>query len=236
VYVVRQHHHAGLKPSLVSLAGKEHRKTMKSEYQINPVIGKLLENNTLEQPLVIEGYIGAVEQDVVRIYKNINTSAFFDVPKDSILHSMDIADGQQIGRVRVYIKPSAQIRSVSVRVFTGAQFSKDISEKCDALVRRMSRVLRPDSVLSESREIMDGMMEALKTARKLQLITHNGISAAPNNEEYCNDLNYLEFTIFWLITHRDLSDEQLSEVRDIHRDVLDLCKEADCRCKNAGPV
>jgi hypothetical protein len=208
---------------------------MKSEYQINPVIGKLLENNTLEQPLVIEGYIGAVEQDVVRIYKNINTSAFFDVPKDSILHSMDIADGQQIGRVRVYIKPSAQIRSVSVRVFTGAQFSKDISEKCDALVRRMSRLLRRDSVLSESREIMDGMMEALKTARKLQLITHNSISAAPN-EEYCRDLAVLEFDIFWLITHKPLSDEQLSQVRDVHRDVLDMCKEADCDCKRLDPV
>jgi hypothetical protein len=217
---------------------------MKSEYQINPVIGKLLENNTLEQPLVIEGYIGAVEQDVVRIYKNINTSAFFDVPKDSILHSMDIADGQRIGRVRLYIKPTAQIRSVSVREFTGAQFSRDLSEKCDALVRRISRMVSRASALSETREIMVGTIEALKTARELQLITHDSISAAPNNSEHCSQLGRLQTRIVSLIldidsaSRRNPSDESLrgmlSQARNVQDDVADMCREAECDCQH-GP-
>jgi hypothetical protein len=103
---------------------------MKREYKkpkVNSLIAALLETEKEDMAVTLEGYVGPSNSSTLRLYLDLGVTHYIDVPDESVLQIEDLHESGD-GRVRVWVKGSSEIRTVTIGKAAPhtAQFSRSL--------------------------------------------------------------------------------------------------------------
>lgn len=77
--------------------------------KVHPVIAALEKAN--EQAVIIRGYIGTSEDKILRLYQDLDTSSYIEIPRETVLH-LETENHGEVGSVRAYVRASSEILTV----------------------------------------------------------------------------------------------------------------------------
>jgi hypothetical protein len=103
--------------------------------KVHPAIAAL--ESASELAAMIEGYLGSEVEGTVRIYPALDTSAYVEFPKSSVLH-LESAEGESPGRVRAFLSSAQRVSVVQRRFTLAGQAGRELG---DLTTQRPSRNL-----------------------------------------------------------------------------------------------
>lgn len=74
--------------------------------KVHPVIAALEKAD--EQAVIMRGYIGTSEDKVLRLYQDLDTSSYIEIPRESILH-LETANHGDVSQVCALVRASSEI-------------------------------------------------------------------------------------------------------------------------------
>jgi hypothetical protein len=84
---------------------------------VNPLVKELLEAG--ERVLAVDGYIGPSERDKVQLYRDLSLITSVEIARKDILR-VETLPGRSDGRVRLYVRVSAELRLVTAVTLKGS--------------------------------------------------------------------------------------------------------------------
>jgi hypothetical protein len=78
-----------------------------SNITVHPLLQQVSSNLGTELYVVLSGYIGPSDEDIVRLYSSLEMSHYVDIPSRDVLA---VSDADPNGRVKIFILGSAPIR------------------------------------------------------------------------------------------------------------------------------
>ena len=96
-------------------------------FDVNPLLAKFRDLDG--PPLVLSGYIGSVDKQIIELHEQLDASSYIKIPKDMILHS-EIIGNEPTSRRLFYIAPSAKICVVRVKCVDARDYKNGNSCGC----------------------------------------------------------------------------------------------------------
>jgi hypothetical protein len=78
----------------------------RNEQEVHPLIRALEQSG--EEVVEFAGFVGTGDDSVLRLYRDLQASAYVDIPRDAVLHREPDADGAT-GKVRVFVRAKAEV-------------------------------------------------------------------------------------------------------------------------------
>ena len=86
----------------------------KNDMSVNAIVKKLIAKSVSEPITKLEGLVGSLDNNIVRLYKDLCLKEYSEFSRDAVLHSSNVLDDQD-GRVVIFVKASTKINVVSIR-------------------------------------------------------------------------------------------------------------------------
>jgi len=95
-----------------------------SSTKVHPVIEALEQANAAT--VVINGFLGTSEDNVVRLYDSLDLSSYIEIPKDDIIH-MKSEESDKPGTISAFVRSSSEILSVHRSRFSALNLNQQLT-------------------------------------------------------------------------------------------------------------